>query len=101
MNFGGQGHRIFQVTERDKETVQIFQQLQKKMAEVKQEKWKLGWGQRNALISHVYSDYTMHDELAEAVTKMEKATLHYNVLEWIFELMRKYRDLWGYFPEYA
>ena len=60
----------------------------------------LGYKQRSALVAHVDSSYTMHKELNDARTKWEEMSEVRNVQQWMFGLMRKYRDLWGYFENY-
>ncbi|SRX73360.1 hypothetical protein [Aequorivita antarctica] len=58
---------------------------------------KLGWKQRNELISHVYSEYNNHDKLNSARTQWNNSVVKSNVLKWIYNLFIENRDLYGYF----
>ncbi len=59
-----------------------------------------GWSQRNALISHVYSEYEKHKELEHKRNKWEQISLEHRVHKKLYNLLCEYRDLYGYFPAY-
>lgn len=58
---------------------------------------KLGWQQRDALISHVYSGYTKHKELNEKRKLWSDTHLKMKVIKWVYDLFIEQRDLFGYF----
>jgi len=80
--------------------VSVFEELYAEIKKLSLELGKLGYKQRSALVAHVDSSYTMHKELNDARTKWEEMSEVRNVQQWMFGLMRKYRDLWGYFENY-
>jgi hypothetical protein len=84
-----------------KKLVVCFEELKGKIKTLNSEVNALGWGQRNALISHVYSDYTMHEELNAARKAWENKSTERNVHEWLYNFMVKHRDEWGYFENPA
>ncbi len=77
-----------------------FLELRKVTEELGSRTRQLGWKQRNVLIDHVYSDYQKHYQLMFARKEWEEVSWEYNVHNRLFELLREYRDLYGYFPEY-
>ncbi|WP_300435972.1 hypothetical protein [Christiangramia sp.] len=81
--------------------VKGFQELKKVTEGLSSRTNKLGWKQRNVLISHVYSDYQKHHQLEFARKEWEEVSWKYNVHLKLYELMREYRDIYGYFPEYV
>ena len=81
--------------------VKGFLELQKVTNELSSRTHQLGWKQRNVLISHVYSNYQKHHQLEFAQKEWEEVSWEYNVHLRLFELMREYRDIYGYFPEYV
>ncbi|MCB0463366.1 MAG: hypothetical protein KDC81_11740 [Flavobacteriaceae bacterium] len=58
---------------------------------------KLGYQQRNELVSHVYSDYNNDEKLLNKKSEWERAVQEHKVTKWIFDLFRDKRDLYGYF----
>ncbi len=84
-----------------KPIVKGFQELKKVTEELGSRTRQLGWKQRNVLIDHVYSDYQKHHQLTFARTEWEEASREYNVHSKVYELMREYRDIYGYFPDYV
>src|SRR5690554_4225929 len=82
-----------------KELVAIFVELEKEIKTNESETNSLGWGQRNALISHVYSNYDNHDELNSKREAWNSAIVKGNVLVYIHEIFVKHRDLYGYFKD--
>jgi hypothetical protein len=85
--------------EKQKVFVKVFIELEKQLKTLNSKVNELGWKQRNALISHVYSDYNKHDELNEKREKWKKYLLKQNVVQWIYDLFIKERDLYGYFND--
>lgn len=61
------------------------------------EQIKLGYQQRNELISHVYSGYKNDAKLLAKKKDWEDTGQEQRVVKWIYELMRDKRDLYGYF----
>ena len=84
-----------------KRIVDGFQALNKVTKKLGSRTLQLGWKQRNALISHVYSDYQKHDQLTAARIEWEEVSWEYNVHRRLYKFMQEYRDLYGYFPEYV
>lgn len=83
-----------------KQLCQVFEELKKEIKSLNSTVCGLGWKQRNALISHVYSNYNKHDELNAARNAWEKKITEKNVHQWLYDLMVKHRDLFGYFEDY-
>jgi len=81
--------------------VEVFKKLGDDLKDIESEVTKLGWIQRNELITHVYSNYQNHDKLNKAKSKWEATILRKNVIKWLYELMVKHRDLYGYFENYG
>lgn len=82
-----------------KKLVAIFVELEKEIKTNESETNSLGWGQRNALISHVYSNYDNHDELNSKREAWNSSVIKGNVLAYIHEIFVKHRDLYGYFKD--
>ena len=80
--------------------VKALKNLEKEVENKQKQVRAAGWQQRSALITHVNSDYEKDKELNEYRKKWEILTWQANTLEWLFELFKKYRDEYGYFPEY-
>ncbi|MBI6115981.1 hypothetical protein [Salegentibacter maritimus] len=90
----------FTYLEIQKRIVRGFQELKTVTEELASRTRQLGWKQRNVLIDHVYSDYQKHHQLAFARREWEETSREYNMHKGLYELMREYRDIYGYFPEY-
>ena len=84
-----------------KPIVKGFQELKKVTEELGSRTRHLGWKQRNVLVNHVYSNYQKHHQLEFARKEWEEVSWEYNVHLRLYELMREYRDIYGYFPEYV
>lgn len=82
-----------------KKLVAIFVELEKEIKTNESETNSLGWGQRNALISHVYSNYDNYDELNSKREAWNSAVVKGNILVYIHEIFVKHRDLYGYFKD--
>lgn len=80
-----------------KRLVDVFMELESEIATTFSEQVRLGWKQRNALISHVNSGFSKHNDLNAARNMWNAISLKYRVLNWLYEAMRKRRDLYGYF----
>ena len=83
-----------------KQLVSVFERLKNEIPRLSSEVSQLGYRQRNALISHVYSNYNEHEKLNEARTKWEKMIVVMNVHQWFYDLMVENRDLFGYFENH-
>ena len=86
--------------ENQKKIIEVFRELEVETKKLFSRCVRLGWKQRNALVSQVYSNYTKHEQLYAARKKWEEACIIYRVHEKLYGLLRGYRDLYGYFPEY-
>lgn len=84
-----------------KEIIYAFEELRKLTEKLGSKTRQLGWKQRNALVSHVYSGYQKHEQLSPARKEWEEVSREYNIHSRLFNLMCEYRDLYGYFPEYV
>lgn len=80
-----------------KHLVAVFKELQSTIDKIKDETYRLGWEQRNELISHVYSDYSNDLSLNEARDKWRKSLNEVKILDWIYLVFRNERDEYGYF----
>lgn len=88
------------ITDKDIAVCNVFHELKNEVEALDKKQFSLGYGQRNALYDHINSGYVQHYKLADAVTKWEKNGVRYRVLKGLFDILRVYRDLYGYFPEY-
>lgn len=86
--------------EKDKRAVAVFIELKETTESLEKKMNQKGWGQRNALITHVNSNFNNHEELVEKRDKWEETVLQFNVHNILLKLVAEYRDLFGYFPEY-
>ena len=84
-----------------KKVVIVFEELHAELPKISAKVSELGWKQRNELVSHVYSNYNNHEKLNEAKTKWENHHTQMNALKWLYDLMVKHRDLYGYFENYV
>ncbi|WJJ96353.1 hypothetical protein [Algibacter luteus] len=85
--------------ENQKQLRKVFKTLKERVDNLTSEQHKLGYQQRNELISHVLGGYN-HDEQLQAQKKGWEATgQEQRVVKWIYELMREKRDLYGYFEK--
>lgn len=84
-----------------KQLVKAFEELKIKEKELESEVMALGWEQRNALVSHVYSNYSEHELLNSARQRWDKKVLERNVHKWVYDKMVEHRDEWGYFEDYV
>jgi len=83
-----------------KKLVEIFINLEKDIEANNSETNKLGWQQRNELITHVNSEYNNHDELNSKRNDWNDSVKKGNVLKWVYDLFIERRDLYGYFENY-
>jgi hypothetical protein len=85
--------------EHQKKLREVFKALQEKIITLNKEEYKLGYQQRNALVTHVYSGYNNDENLLAKQKEKEAVGLELRVIKWIYELMKKERDLYGYFEK--
>jgi hypothetical protein len=83
--------------EQQKQLREVFNTLEEKVNTLSSEQIKLGYQQRNELISHVYSGYKNDEKLLAKKKEWEAVGQEQRVVKWIYELMRDKRDLYGYF----
>lgn len=83
--------------EYQKKLREIFNALKEKNEVLESEQIKLGYLQRNELISHVYSKYNNDEKLKAKNSEWEAVGLEQRVVKWVYELMRSKRSLYGYF----
>ena len=76
-----------------------FKALQEKIITLNKEEYKLGYQQRNALVTHVYSGYNNDENLLAKQKEKGAVGLELRVIKWIYELMKRQRDLYGYFDK--
>jgi len=80
--------------------VEMFKTLEKEMEINNSETNKLGWQQRNQLITHVNSGYNNHNKLNAKRNKWNNAVEKGNILKWIYNLFVERREVYGYFKNY-
>ncbi len=83
-----------------KRAIVVFEELHAELPKIQSKVCELGWKQRNELVAHVYSNYNNHEKLNEAKTKWKNKHVQMNALKWLYDLMVKHRDLYGYFENY-
>ncbi|QNM84516.1 hypothetical protein H9W90_09940 [Polaribacter pectinis] len=83
-----------------KKLVEIFMNLEKEIELNNSETNKLGWQQRNELITHVNSEYDNHNNLNSKRNEWDDSVKKGNVLKWVYDLFKERRDLYGYFENY-
>ena len=86
--------------EKIKVAVEVFECLKKTYESLHNKVCSAGYIHRNKLISHVYSDYTMHESLIKAKSEWELLKFEYNIHKKLFDFLITHRDLYGYFPDY-
>ncbi len=80
-----------------KQLREVFKALEERGEQLTSEQHKLGYQQRNELISHVNSGYNNDEKLLAKKKEWESVDLEQRTVNWIYELMRGKRDLYGYF----
>ncbi|SEQ03254.1 hypothetical protein SAMN05421824_0977 [Hyunsoonleella jejuensis] len=83
--------------EYQKQLRKVFKALEEKYESLTSEQNKLGYQQRNELISHVLSGYKNDEQLLSKKKEWEAVGLEIRVITWIYKLMKNNRDLYGYF----
>ncbi len=76
---------------------EVFKALENKVKTLTSEQHKLGYQQRNELISHVLSGYNNDEQLLSNKKEWEAVGLEVRVITWIFKLMKNSRNLYGCF----
>jgi hypothetical protein len=84
-----------------KQAVIVFEELHAELPKIDSKVSEMGWKQRNELVTHVYSNYNNHENLNKAKTLWENTLAKKNAMKWIYDLMVKHRDLYGYFEDYG
>ncbi|AXT20991.1 hypothetical protein D7030_00160 [Flavobacteriaceae bacterium AU392] len=80
-----------------KQLREVFKALEVKVKTQTSKQIKLGYQQRNELISHVLSGYKNDERLLAKKLEWEGTGRELRVVKWVYELMRSKRDLYGYF----
>lgn len=80
-----------------KQLREVFKALEEKYNTLSSEQIKLGYQQRNELITHVNSGYNNDEKLQAKKEEWEAVGLEQRTVKWIYDLMRSKRDLYGYF----
>lgn len=80
-----------------KQLREVFIALKERVGELTSKEIKRGYQQRNELISHVYTGYNNDEKLLAKKKEWETVGLEQRTVNWIYELMRRKRDLYGYF----
>jgi len=75
----------------------VFKELEESLKILQKKQMQLGWQQRNELISHVYSNYDNDEKLLSKREEWEKAGEKYRATEWVFKLLQKNMNIYGYF----
>lgn len=86
--------------ENQKKIAAVFTELLETEKNLESDVVAKGWIHRNALISHVYSNYEKDQELLARKKDWEDAMIFRNILSGLIKIIRPYRDLYGYFPNY-
>lgn len=82
---------------KQKQLRNVFKELEEKVKVLSSEQIQLGYQQRNEFISHIYSGFNNDEQLLNKKSKWEAVCLELKVVSWLFEILRKKRDLFGYF----
>ncbi|OBQ56516.1 hypothetical protein JJL45_13155 [Tamlana sp. s12] len=85
--------------EYQKKLREVFNALKEKNEVLEAKQVKLGYQQRNELISHVYSGYNNDEKLLSKKCEWESVGLEQRTVNWIYNLMRSKRDLYGDFEK--
>ena len=80
-----------------KQLREVFKALEIKLKALTSEQHKLGYQQRNELISHVNSGYKNDEKLIAKKKEWEAVGQEQRVVQWIYDLMQGKRDLYGYY----
>ncbi|KPM50022.1 hypothetical protein [Jiulongibacter sediminis] len=80
-----------------KKLIGVFEELEIEKKEAFSKVVATGYGQRNELVKHVYSNYTLHESLNKKREEWEKASLYSKVVNWLYDIFVNHRDLYGYF----
>lgn len=83
-----------------KKLVELFIVLENDIKINSSETFRLGWQQRNELISHIYSEYNNHDKLNSKKNEWDTSVMKGNILKKIYDIFIEHRDLYGYFENY-
>ena len=83
--------------EEQQKVAQFIRSLEEELKELQKSQIAAGWGQRNAVISHVYSNYQQQEKVLEKRKKWEGITLKCNVLQGILKLLLPHRDIYGFY----
>ncbi|GAA4954778.1 hypothetical protein GCM10023314_30570 [Algibacter agarivorans] len=83
--------------EYQKQLREVFIALEEENKTLTSEQHKLGYQQRNELISHVNSGYSNDEKLLQKKKEWEAVGIEHRTTKWIYDLMRGKRDLYGYF----
>ena len=86
--------------EKVKLAVEVFEKLKKTIESLNSKVVSAGYNQRDKLISHVYSNYTMHEDLINAKSRWELLVFEHNVHQKLFDFLIVHKDIYGYFPDY-
>lgn len=81
--------------EEQKKVAQFIRSLEEELKELQKCQIAAGYSQRNAVISHVYSDYKQQEKVIVKKEKWEQITFKCNLLKDLLDLLLPYRDLYG------
>jgi len=88
------------IIRRESNISSIIKELELKVSELDKKVITAGYIQRNAVISHVYSNYNKPEDVIIKNNHWKGVLLEYNVHSELYKLLIKYRDLYGLFPNY-
>lgn len=83
--------------EEQKKVAQFIRDMEEELKVLQKSQRAAGWMQRNAAISHVYSDYRQQEKVLEKRKKWESITFHCNALKGILVLLLPHRDIYGFY----
>ena len=86
-----------QFIEEQQKVAQLIRSLKVELKELQRAQRAAGWAQRNAVISHVYSDYNQQKKVLEKRKRWENITFKCDVLQGILKLLLPHRDIYGFY----
>ena len=78
-----------------KKVANFIRNLEEELEVLQKRERAAGWTQRNAVIEHVYSNYTKQEKVIRKKNEWEKIGIQCRVLEDLLELLIKHRDIYG------
>ena len=78
-----------------KKVTEFIRTLEEELKVLQKRERAAGWMQRNAIIEHVYSNYSKQEKVISKKSEWEKIGLKCRILEDILDLLIQHRDISG------